>query len=553
MTDASDGKTSAAIEKINTSSSFVSGTEIDKNVAYYPYSSAVGIAKNATGYTISGIELPATQEYAEGSFGNGAFPMAAVTGSTTDKTLKFKNVLGGLKLQLTGSAKIASIAVTGNADEILCGSANVTVSSAAVPKITLTDTDADAKTVTLDCGTAGVQLNSETATTFIIALPPMTMASGFTVTVTDTNGRNMKIETTKSQTIARSNLLVMSAVTYSGTVQDYSKEPFTITAMLGTSTVTIAKVGSPDDITLEYRKNADEWTAYNIGDAISLSVGEFVQFRAGEGGNSTFSQSSSNYYTVSSDSSNSNYFSASGNIMSLYDSSLSKTTMTSYGFYQLFYGCKSLRYASNLILPATTMAESCYRSMFYGCCWLTKAPELPATTVADFCYNNMFCGCSVLETAPKRLPAMTLASFCYSWMFSDCSCLWVAPELPATTLADDCYNSMFKNCNLTTAPKLPATKLASACYYGMFYNCEFTTAPDLPAKDLELDCYTEMFYGCYNLNSIKAVFTTEPSDTYTGNWLSGVASTGTFVKSKDATWNVTGVNGVPEGWTVTTE
>ena len=33
-------------------------------------------------------------------------------------------------------------------------------------------------------------------------------------------------------------------------------------------------------------------------------------------------------------------------------------------------------------------------------------------------------------------------------------------------------------------------------------------------------------------------------------WVQGVSSTGTFVKNKDATWDVTGVNGIPEGWTV---
>ena len=36
------------------------------------------------------------------------------------------------------------------------------------------------------------------------------------------------------------------------------------------------------------------------------------------------------------------------------------------------------------------------------------------------------------------------------------------------------------------------------------------------------------------------------------NWVSGVASSGTFVKSKDATWSVTGNSGIPSGWTVET-
>jgi hypothetical protein len=35
-------------------------------------------------------------------------------------------------------------------------------------------------------------------------------------------------------------------------------------------------------------------------------------------------------------------------------------------------------------------------------------------------------------------------------------------------------------------------------------------------------------------------------------WVKGVASSGTFVKNSAATWDVTGVNGIPSGWTVET-
>ena len=212
VTDASDGKTAASLNKVS-DPGFVAGTDIDHNVAFYPYVSTAAIAKSAGSYVISDITLPATQTYAEGSFGNGAFPMAAVTGSTGDMNLKFKNVLGGLKLQLKGTASIASISITGNNNEVLCGAAEVTVANGSNPSINLTD--ASAKTVTLDCG-AGVALDSETATPFIIALPPITMTGGFTVIVTDTEGKQMEIKTTKSQTITRSSLLKMPVVVYVG-------------------------------------------------------------------------------------------------------------------------------------------------------------------------------------------------------------------------------------------------------------------------------------------------------------------------------------------------
>ena len=213
VTDASDGKTAAALNRVE-SPGFVTGGEIPNNVAFYPYEVYAGIAKKSGGYVISDITLPETQTYVQASFGNGAFPMAAVTSSASDYNLKFKNVLGGLKLQLKGTARISSISMKGNGNEILCGAAEVTVANGSLPSISRTD--ASAKTVTLDCGN-GVLLNTATATAFIIALPPMTMTGGFTVTVTDTDGATMEIKTTKTQTITRSNLLSMPAVTYEGT------------------------------------------------------------------------------------------------------------------------------------------------------------------------------------------------------------------------------------------------------------------------------------------------------------------------------------------------
>ena len=420
VTDDSDGKTAATLNKIG---GFVAGGEIDKNVAFYPYASAAEIAKSGSKYIISKIVLPATQTYAAGSFGNGAFPMATVTSSTEDMNLKFKNVLGGLKLQLKGTATITSITVTGNNNEILCGDAKVTTTYGGVPSISLSD--ASAKTVTLDCG-AGVTLDSETATPFIIALPPMTMTGGFTVVVTDTEGKQMQIKTTKSQTITRSNLLKMPAVNYVGV--DYSREAFTITST-GSTSVSINKNGSPADITLEYRKGTDSWTAYTIDTEVDLSNGECIQFRAGEGGNESFSTYISDYYNINV--SGEGTVNLSGNIMSLLDRSRVIDSVPKYAFYKF---CKSDKIvdASNLKLPATTLALGCYSSMFFGCTNLTTAPELPATTLANSCYSSMFSGCTSLTTAPE-LPATTLATECYSSMFSGCTSLTTAPKLPATT------------------------------------------------------------------------------------------------------------------------
>jgi len=98
---------------------------------------------------------------------------------------------------------------------------------------------------------------------------------------------------------------------------------------------------------------------------------------------------------------------------------------------------------------------------------------------------------------------------------------------------------------------LPATTLTSHCYDAMFAECtQITKAPVLPATTLVAHCYDAMFGGCIALRYIKAMFTTTPGSNYTQYWVVNVPSGGTFVKNSAATWNVTGSNGVPSGWTI---
>ena len=302
--------------------------------------------------------------------------------------------------------------------------------------------------------------------------------------------------------------------------------------------------------TIKYSKNGGEWTSITSttgGVGIPVLKGDIVQFK---GTNTTFGNAS---YHSGFDNSSCK-FNVCGNIMSIIqetDFSSLTTLSTNYQFAQIFGNCNYLINASNLILPATTLTKYCYGEMFAECTNLTSAPELPATTLARSCYEDMFSECTNLTSAPK-LPATTLADYCYAGMFYQCTNLTSAPELPATTLAEHCYSGMFHGCTgLTTAPELPATTLQSLCYNGIFYNCtNLTTAPELPATTLAYSCYWQMFRGCTRLNYIKAMFTTTPSDSYTWNWVDGVSATGTFVKNSAAQWDVSGVNGIPEGWTV---
>ena len=183
------------------------GIEWNHNVVYYPYSSSVEAEKSASNYVLS-VNLPSEQTYARGSFGNASMAMVALS---EDNNITFRNVLGGIKLQFKGTHKVASIRLEGKNSEILSGPAIVTAyTDETKPTIVMTD---DASTsVTLNCGSKGVQLDEINATEFIIALPPIIFSKGFTIMVTDTDGKIYTVDTDKANNVLRSSILVMPEI-----------------------------------------------------------------------------------------------------------------------------------------------------------------------------------------------------------------------------------------------------------------------------------------------------------------------------------------------------
>ena len=137
-------------------------------------------------------------------------------------------------------------------------------------------------------------------------------------------------------------------------------------------------------------------------------------------------------------------------------------------------------------------------------------------------------------------------------MFASCTKLINAPKLPATTLSNNCYTAMFQGCtSLTTVPELPATTLTTYCYYQMFRECtSLTKSPVLPATTLVKNSYSGMFRDCTNLSEITMLATDISATSCLTGWVSGVSSTGTFIKHPDMTSLPTGVDGIPSGWEV---
>ena len=264
------------------------------------------------------------------------------------------------------------------------------------------------------------------------------------------------------------------------------------------------------------------------GGNISIPVNGFCYFygnlRPGSDGIGTFVADNVNKFIVF------------GNVMSLIygDNCEGKTTLytpqDNFIFKRLFYNCTQLRSVSGLELPATQLSQGCYQEMFNNCYTLENTPKMQRYSlgIPQSAYKGMFRNCTHITTAPF-LPATDVQPYGYAYMFEGCTSLVnVQSVLPAKTLTNNCYQGMFRYCsNLTTAPELQAGTLASGCYDTMFEHCT-------------------------KLNYVKALFTTNITNTtsYTNNWLNDVAATGTFIKNSSATWNRRDEHGIPVGWTV---
>ena len=185
------------------------GNTLDAIYAIYPYDENASITDSG----VISLTLPATQSYAENSFGRGANTMLAATENLEDTFLSFKNACGYLKLKLYNAegSTIKSIEVKGKNGERLAGAATATIAFGEAPVLAMAD---DATTsVTLDCG-EGVALGTtaETATEFWVVLPATTFAEGLTISATDTNGNIFRKSTTKEVVITRNAIQPMAVL-----------------------------------------------------------------------------------------------------------------------------------------------------------------------------------------------------------------------------------------------------------------------------------------------------------------------------------------------------
>ena len=190
----SDGASGGDFEELTTGT-FGTGSAIYCNYAIYPYRASNACATNG----VLSATFPGKQTYREGSFGRGANLMVA---KSSNEDLSFKNASSYLCLQLYGSGKaVRSIVLRGNNGEYLAGPVNITIGSNGIPSVAFDTGKADElrTQITLNAADDPVALGAEPVT-FWIAVPPVTLSNGFTVTVIDADG-NLHRKRTKAETV----------------------------------------------------------------------------------------------------------------------------------------------------------------------------------------------------------------------------------------------------------------------------------------------------------------------------------------------------------------
>ena len=322
-----------------------------------------------------------------------------------------------------------------------------------------------------------------------------------------------------------------STLVWSGGSHDYSQDYLTFEIVSG-GTIMFQSNRTESSIAkeIQYSINNGSWTEINSSGytGFTVSTGDVVRFKGANARYGTLDATSPRASFQDSTA----VFNMYGNIMSMIygDNFIGQTVLDSggYNFIGIFGNVKVVN-AENLVIPAET--------------------------IPDYGLTNFMIESPTLQVAPKQIPATTIGVCGMQGSFARCGQLTNAPEFSVTNVADSGFVQTFVECSsLVHGPSiLPIQTMGGGACRNMFGNCtSLTTAPELPCATLSQNAYNRMFLTCPSLNYVKCLATDISATDCVTNWITGVASTGTFVKKAGVTWPL-GYSGIPSRWTVIEE
>lgn len=190
----------------------------------------------------------------------------------------------------------------------------------------------------------------------------------------------------------------------------------------------------------------------------------------------------------------------------------------------------------NIVLPATTLSEGCYKEMFYANCHITRIPNtlLPKNvTLAPYCCQDMF----------ALLKPMYATDDTGNREYIKEPVIIERDLIPANSVPQsNSFNGMFRNTHSTygnfnlikfdSGFKLPDTT-NEYCYTKMFQGCNMLYTDDIPENLLPASIVANGSYS-YMFENMKFL---DPEDFIWGEWTQSVPKE---IKLKLPATNVSG-------------
>lgn len=467
------------------------------------------------------VTLPNTQNYTAGNIEQDAYPMVAVSKGTK---LSFKNVLGIVRLNLKstlGGVKVRKIIISSN--KPLWGISSITFGDGATAPILNVNEDeyVDTKNMTLDCGEAGVALNADAPTEFMVTLPPAEYKT-FRIQVIDTDNKIQSFTANRTISVARSaittvnlgvNALKSVSTLRHGYIFNYAlmrlanntetpespdkkiKAIRFVTNSAETSETIVSDETTAVPAYAVWNAETGEMVIHTAADKIMAhtnSSGTFKDMRA------LTSLDLTGFDTENVTNMNAMFRDSFG-LPELDVSKLNTANVTNMSY--MFAGSQLKRLD---VSGFKTENVTDMNYMFFGCNQLTTLDLSGFKTEKVTNMSEMFGGCCQLkELDLKTFNTANVTDM--SGMFSNCEQLTELDVSMFNTEKVGHIWSMFDGCSKLTSLDLKTFNTANVTNMsGMFNHCESLTSLDLSMFNTEkVEFMNRLFRNCYNLTSLN--------------------------------------------------
>ena len=468
------------------------------------------------------VTLPNTQNYTAGNIEQDAYPMVAVSKGTK---LSFKNVLGIVRLNLKstlGDVKVRKIIISAN--KPLWGISSITFGDGATAPILNVNEDEylDTKNMTLDCGEAGVALNADAPTEFMVTLPPAEYKT-FRIQVIDTDNKIQSFTANRTISVARSaittvnlgvNALKSVSTLRHGYIFNYAlmrlanntENPETFDKKIKTIRFVTNSAETSEMIVSDETTAVPAYAVWNAetGEMVIHTAADKIMAHTNLSGTFKEMRALTSLDLTGLDTENAtdmnNMFRNSFGLPELDVSKLNTANVTDMSY--MFAGCSQLKrldVSGFKTENVTDMGE-----MFFNCMAIKSLDVSGFNTEKVTDMNKLFDGCHQL-TALDVSGFKTANVTDMSGMFSNCEQLTELDVSMFNTEKVLHILSMFDGCSQLTSLDLKTFNTANVTNMsGMFNRCESLTSLDLSMFNTEkVEFMNRLFRNCNNLTSLN--------------------------------------------------